>query len=96
MSIYDPNRVSHKGVQRNGSGIDFGFTSKRFYSLTDILLLSPTNLNSEILLKCDDCSWKVWYPHLIFRVLAVHGISMTNNSKAELRYKVLHELSLRK
>lgn len=93
MSVYDPDRVCAKGVGLSEGGITFGFCSLRFYSLVDILSIKPLNLNSEILLECGVGRWRVWYPHLIFRVLAVHGVSIANNSKPELRYKLLQELT---
>lgn len=95
MGAYSPNNICRKGITKAGKGINYGFSSYKYYTISDIIIMQPRELSSEILLSSGEIFDRVYYPHLMFRVLAVHGIYMICNSKPKERMLQLHRLNMR-
>lgn len=94
MSVYDAGKISRMAVRKCNSGIEFGINSFTEYSVSDILLMQPSNINSEIEVMGGRHTYRVFYPHFIFRVLLVLGYRPSNNSKAEERLSLLRRVNV--
>ena len=91
MSIYDPDRIAHKLVRKHADGITVGFNKIIPVSWQELLDLEPAYWRDTVSVH----GHKTVYAHLIYRVLAVHGVYCGANSKPSQRVRALNLLIAR-
>lgn len=91
MGKYSPSRISRFAVKKAANGVTVGFRGSKFYSLEEVLKLQPSNDELEISIN----DLYVYYPHFVFRVLKVHGISVYSGNSYHQRLELLKFLIVR-
>ncbi len=85
MGKYSPSRISRFAVKKATNGVTVGFRDIEFYTLEEVLKLQANEDELEISIN----GLYVHYPHFVFRVLKVHGISVHSSDSYYKRLELL-------
>lgn len=98
MSIYDEGRIARKVVYKAEGGINIRCACGiKYYSLREILDMQPHIDHLTIKVFIDSEFFILsYYPHLIYRVIKVHGKKINTNSSYETRLAVLKSIIAKK